>query len=256
MRKYIISTLLLFFCGVLVASEEYEAMGDNFYQNRNQLKNGKPNVEIIDNAIYYYEKALKEKKLSDVFIFKYAKAVDFKYHYLVKDEGKKEKKYESLVTLLNENYAKYTNSKYMNYAMFLIFGRYSELIGYATAGRKGLSKIIKKSAEKLYNIDKKFEHYSACIALGRMHYKAPYIPFILTWPDIKKSKKYLEEAVKAEPNNLVARYFLADTLYEIGDKERAKKYYDSVIKAKPSKERYLEDLSIIEECKKETSDKW
>jgi len=83
-----------------------------------------------------------------------------------------------------------------------------------------------------------------------MHYKAPYIPLILTWPDLNKSKDYLEETLQNVPDHLRAKYYLADTLYKLGEKDKAKQYYKEVLTAPLSNENYYEDLSLQKECRR------
>ncbi|MCX7871599.1 MAG: hypothetical protein N2485_08580, partial [bacterium] len=88
---------------------------------------------------------------------------------------------------------------------------------------------IKDYAEKLLKLDESFENHSAYIILGRLHYKAPNIIFLLTWPDKKKSKEYLEKYLEKEPGSLTGMYFLADTLWELGEKEKANELYKSIL---------------------------
>jgi cytochrome c-type biogenesis protein CcmH/NrfG len=81
--------------------------------------------------------------------------------------------------------------------------------------------------------------------LGRLHYKSPNIILILTWPDKNKAKAYIEEVLAARPDNLEAKMFLADIIWDIGDREAAKKLYREVVNSKPKQTEYYYDSNAI-----------
>lgn len=245
--KYIV--FFLYFSISILYSTDFEKIADEFYIKRNRLRNGKPDISIIENAIENYRKALENNETNDILLYKYVKAIDFKYNYLIENkESEKRKTYKKLITLLEKNYKNNKDSPYLNYSLALTWGRYGELIGIIKAARKGIAGKVKKYAEQLYRIDKKFENYFASLVLGRLHFKTPKIPFILNWPDLDKSQKYLEEVVKNDPRSLWAKYFLADTLYELGKIEKAKFYYNQVKNAVPRRNYFLEDIKAQRKC--------
>lgn len=243
---------ILFPVLLLAQNTDYENRGDEFFYKRNQLKNGKYDVFIIDQALKNYNEALKKNPYNDELLYKYTKAIDFKYTMLPLkwDAEEKEKIFEDLIEKLERCYKKKPNSKYINCALARMWGRYGELIGVLSVAKKGIAGTIKEHALKLYKKDKSFEHHSACLVLGRMHYKVPVIPLFLTWPDMDDSKKYLEEAYKNEPDLLIVQFFLADTLYELDEINQAKKLFKSVMKAKIDPEFYFEQLKTKNDCKK------
>lgn len=245
--------IILFICNfvlpVLIYSTNSIYMGDKFYNEKNKLINGKPDISVINKAINYYKQALKEEPDKEIVLYKLTKAINFKFNYLPTEisESEKEKEYEWLLNKIKRVYNK--KSKYLNYSLALLWGRYGELIGIMTAAKKGIAGKIKEAAERLYKIDKKFEEHFASLILGRLHYKTPKIPFILTWPDLDKSKKYLYEVIKFHPDNYWAKFYLADTLYELDEVEKAKQYYKQILDMKIPPQKYFEYLSLKKECK-------
>ena len=107
MNRIILIILFLFAQVACSDTENFEEIGDKFYNMRNVLKNDKPNVTIIEDAIQNYKKALEKNASNDVLIYKYARAIEFKYGYIIKGEHKEKKKvYQDLIELLEKNYKK------------------------------------------------------------------------------------------------------------------------------------------------------
>lgn len=242
------SLIILFLIPLKIFASNFESEGDEFFSKRNILKNGKVDITMIENSIMCYSNAL-QNYTNDVLLYKYVKAIDFKLHYLVNDSNIREKAYKSLIYILEKNYEKYKNSKYMNFALSLVWGRYGEELGGVKAAKNGIVSKVKFYTEKLYSIDKSFEDYAACLILGRMNYKAPKIPFLLNWPSLEKSEKYLKEALE-NTDSIAAKFYLAETLYKLEKYTEAKKLFNEVLKTIPKTENYLEDLEIINECQK------
>lgn len=252
MRCFYSFIIIFFFSLSLYAIKNLEKEGDEFYNNRNISKNPVKSKEIISESIKYYKEALKNNPGNDILLYKLTKAINFKYNYLPLKFSKIEKikTYKSLLSKLNKAYKNNKNSKYLNYSLALIWGRYGELIGVLKAAKTGIAGKIKKYGERLYKLDKKFEDGIAGVILGRLHYKTPSIPFILSWPDMNKSEKYLRESAKLFPNNYWAKFYLADTLYNNEKIEEAKKYYKEILNISPDKNNYFEILAVKNSCKK------
>jgi len=254
MKKAIISfALFLFFISLIFSTTIIEQADELFNSRNTPLENGKPNIENINKAIELYKQALnnKENTDKDVIIYKLTKAIDFKYFILENNYPKNEKKkiYSNLIKIIKNELKTRPDSKYLNYSISLAYGRYATLIGVFTAARKGMAGKIKKHTLKLYELDKHFEHCFAPMMMGRIHFKTPKIPLILNWPSNNKSKKYLEEALKNCNDYYYIHFFLADTLYKLGYKDRAIKYYKKVLDFKVREDNRFEDLSLKKECK-------
>jgi len=251
-KAFAILSIFIFF-NIFMFSNSTLQQADELFNLRNiPIEGNKPDVNKIDKAINLYKMALnKAVEDRDIIIYKLTKAIDFKYFILINNYNKSEikKVYSELInTLLKELKVK-PNSKYLNYSISLAYGRYATLIGVLTAARKGMAGKIKKYTLRLYNIDKNFENCFAPMMMGRIHFKTPKIPLFLNWPSNKKSKKYLEEALKNCKNYYYIHFFLADTLYKLGFKKRALKYYKMVLDFKIRDDLRFEDISLKNECK-------
>ena len=98
-------------------------------------------------------------------------------------------------------------------------------------------------------MDPTYEHGGGYFILGVVHYKSPYIPFILSWPDNDDAVKWLEKSVatgKAKPVQVV---YLAQALYKAGEKERAISLLDKITKMTPSKDDPLGDWEQVKKAR-------
>lgn len=105
-------------------------------------------------------------------------------------------------------------------------GLYAEGVGILTALSQGLEGKFKSRIQAALRIDKNFEQGGPQVVWGRFFYKLP-------WPkrDLDLSAKVLTEAVREHPKNLRAKYYLAETLLENGNKAGARRLIDEVMAA-------------------------
>ena len=78
--------------------------------------------------------------------------------------------------------------------------------------------------------------------LGAVHFKSPYIPFLLSWPSDEEALKYLSlayETGEATPNQTV---YLARALYKNGQMQKAISMLSSLLEEEISKSNKLEDI--------------
>ncbi len=71
----------------------------------------------------------------------------------------------------------------------------------------------------------------AAFFLGRLYYKLPGFP--ISRGSLEKSKKYLEMAIRHNPDLLAAYISLADTEYALGNKKKALQILEEAVELKP-----------------------
>lgn len=251
MKKFLF--LFLLFINFIFATDNIEFLkqGDFYYNKRNDMTHTAKALTNINKAIDFYEKALKQKE-DEMVYYKLTKAIDFKYNFLVYGDEYRQGKWETLKLLIEriDKFCKNNNcndSKYIVYSRAILIGRFGELLNIIEAASDGTAGKIRDYAEKLLALDKTFENHAAYIILGRLHYKAPNIVFLLTWPDKNKSREYLEKYLEKETESLTGMYFLADTLWNLGEQQKAKELYNKVLQTKPRKYFYYEDIKAQKE---------
>lgn len=137
------------------------------------------------------------------------------YHWIADDEPNSDKH----KTLAKEGWDIGDRAKQINptgvegkYWTSVDIGAYSEAVGVITALAQGLESkfrdpILEVIATDPNSQNPNLEYVGPEMAMGRYYYKLP-------WPkhSDSKSKEWLNRAIKARPDNLLAHYFLADTL--------------------------------------------
>ena len=245
---------LLLASGVFAAAAAPKAdpvkAGDACFNLRNSITDTAADLINMDKAIAYYKEAFDADKTDGKLLLKYAKALDFKYRYLTGTAEEKKAKYEDLSREFEQYGASMGKTKEYNFVMALMYARRGDLTpNVLEAAKEGVADKIKNYAEAVYNIDRAFEDYASCLILGRLHYKSPNIVFVLTWPDKNKSKDYLEEIYRALPGDTEAKYFLADTYWELGKRDEATKLYKEAAASKPRADHWYYDNLAIEHVK-------
>ena len=81
--------------------------------------------------------------------------------------------------------------------------------------------------------------------LGVVHYKSPYIPFILSWPDNDKAISYLSKSISIGEQIPNQKVYLAQALYKDGRKIEAVNLLKEVANMEPSEDDVVRDWEQI-----------
>ncbi len=174
----------------------YESNGDYYFSIRES------DSTAIENAILNYTLAANE----DInIIYKLADAIDYKI-VSVNSELNIKPFIDSLEGL-------YENDMPLSlaYTLMLLWGRYGESCGITAAIRYNIPNKIRNHALYIYENEKNYHDYAALLALGRLHYMTPNIPFLLTWPSLDKSLYFLEMFMDSAADTTPAIEYISDT---------------------------------------------
>ena len=202
--------------------------------------------EPITNAISHFQYALKNSATETDAELYLLKSYYFRGKYVHKNKEKQKADF-SKGKELGENYIKkYPDSAPFRYWYLVNLGSWSEVYGIITAARKGVADLMKEHSEIIISLDPEYENGGGYFMLGAVHFKSPYIPFFLSWPDNSDAIKYLTKALnigEATPNQKV---YLAQALYKDGQKNRAIDMLKEVANMQPSTEETVRDWEQIE----------
>ena len=88
-------------------------------------------------------------------------------------------------------------------------------------------KIVNESYSDLINyldLNPIYKDGAGYFMLGAVHYKSPYIPFLLSWPDNNEAIKYLQLAHDTGKATLNQKNYLAQAIHKDGQIVKAKKH--------------------------------
>ena len=202
--------------------------------------------EPITNAISHFQYALKNTATETDAALYLLKSYYFRGKYVHKDKEKQKLDFSKGKELGEKYIKKYPDSAPFQFWYLVNLGSWSEVYGIITAAREGVADLMKEHSEIIISLDPEYENGGGYFMLGAVHFKSPYIPFFLSWPDNNKAITYLTKALTigdAVPNQKV---YLAQALYKDGQKNRAIDMLKEVANMQPLKEEIVRDWEQIE----------
>jgi tetratricopeptide (TPR) repeat protein len=132
------------------------------------------------------------------------------------------------------------------------WGEWALLAGKVSAARTGAATKIRDYATTVIALDPDFEDGGGYRILGRLHHKAPRIPYLTGWVSRSEAVRNLRLAVRTAPRNFVNRQFLAEALADgdAAEKLEAVQIERDLASDEPSPGHLVEDLAIQDEARR------
>ena len=238
------------FCFMVVhgiCSQNELEKGITYYNQRLEGSvKGSAKPEPITNAINNFQYALKNAATETDAALYLLKSYYFRGKYVHKDKEKQKFDFSKGKELGEKYVKKYPDSAPFQFWYLVNLGSWSEVYGIITAAREGVADLMKEHSEIIISLDPEYENGGGYFMLGAVHFKSPYIPFLLSWPDNDDAIKYLTKAInigEATPNQKI---YLAQAMYKDGQKSYAINMLKEVANMKPSVEETVRDWEQIE----------
>ena len=217
--------------------------GQNFYNQRAEKSIGlKADPSFIVRAIDEFLIAMKspEKELdAGVFLLK---CYYFKGKFVSQNNDEKKDIY-SMGKVLGEKLINLYPESVSAYYWYLInLGSWAEIYGTMSAAREGVAGIMRNVSKKIIKLDPNYSDGGGYFMLGAVHFKAPYIPFVLSWPSNDKALEYLYLAYNTGDSTPSQTVYLSRALYKNGQKKKAISLLSSLLNENISKAYKLEDM--------------
>ena len=248
----LIRFLLIVFClSMMIASAKAGINeGIEFYQKRQEGSNGTlASIENINKAIEQFSSALLTPKSEKNAALYLLKSYYYKAEFAIQEKDEKKKVFNEGKALGEKYIEKYPESPEFRYWYLVNLGSWAQVYGILTAAREGVSDLMRTHSEKIIELDPKFRNGGGYFMLGAVHYKSPYIPFLLSWPDNDEAIKFLQLAVNTGKAEMNQKNYLAQAVSKDGQHEKAKILLTEVINTEPDPANLVEDLDDIEEAK-------
>ncbi len=246
--------LVILLLSTTLFANEFIKKADSLRTHR--ADNFNPETLIADStnvnpAIDLLKKAVEttEGKEQEEAVWKLLRTYYFKGYYCTDNSDMKQLIYDQGKELGEKFLEKYPESPGINVWTAILWGVWGEEHGIVAAATSGVAGKMRDYCEKAIEVDPEWSNGAAYRILGRLHFKAPNIPFVLGWPDNDDSIENLEKARKIDPENLFIKQYLAETLYDEGEKEKAFKLMDEVLSAKEVNQGIVEDAWIKHKSK-------
>jgi len=239
--------LLCFMVAYGICSQNELEKGITLYNQRLEgsvKSSAKP--EPITNAISHFQYALKNSATETDAELYLLKSYYFRGKYVHENKEKQKADFSEGKNLGERYIKKYPDSAPFRYWYLVNLGSWSEVYGIITAARKGVADLMKEHSEIIISLDPEYENGGGYFMLGAVHFKSPYIPFFLSWPDNSDAIKYLTKALNIGEATSNQKVYLAQALYKDGQKNRAIDILKEVANMQPSTEETVRDWEQIE----------
>jgi tetratricopeptide (TPR) repeat protein len=246
-RSLIYSFIIL---SSFIFSQSNLGMGKLFYDNREQGRDELlASTKSIDEAIRIFELEVFENPESKEAVEYLLKSYYYRAEYATSNIDEKKQFFDKGKELGLDYVNKQPQSIEFRYWYLANLGGWAKVYGILTAAREGVADQMKEHAEKIIAMDSNYKNGGGYYLLGAVHYKSPYIPFLLSWPDNDDAIKFLTLAVETGNAELTQLNYLAQALHKDGQVIKAKKLLNRVINTDPNFENLIEDLNYIQEAK-------
>jgi tetratricopeptide (TPR) repeat protein len=133
------------------------------------------------------------------------------------------------------------------------WGEWALASGKIQAAKAGAAARIRDYASIVVALSPEFEEGGGYRILGRLHDRAPRIPFLTSWVSREKAMANLRRAMSVNSRNFVNRHFLAEALAEGGAAERAEAIgiEEKLLADPPSPDHLVEELAVQQEARKD-----
>jgi len=248
----LIRFLLIIFCLSMMIASANAGMneGIEYYEKRQEGSKGTlASNENIDKAIEQFSAALLSPNSEKDAALYLLKSYYYKAEFAVQNRNEKKKIFNEGKALGEKYIEKYPTSAEFRYWYLVNLGSWAQVYGILTAAREGVSDLMKTHSEKIIELDPEYQNGGGYFMLGAVHFKSPYIPFLLSWPDNDDAIKYLQLSVDTGNAEMNQKNYLAQALSKDGRDKKARALLEEVLNTEPSTATLVEDLDDIEEAR-------
>ena len=252
--KKVFTYIYLFF-SLVIAEDGLFEKGIALYDARSEGAVGY-NVKPlqIEKAIKHFKKASVESELNaGVYLMR---SYYFQGKFIAKTDEEKKKVFSKGKKLGERLINLYPKSAPARYWFLVNLGSWAEVYGTMAAAKEGVAGLMRGHAKKIIELDPNYSNGGGYFMLGAVHFKSPYIPFILSWPDNNLAIKNLEKAYGIGNSTPSQTVYLARAFYKNGQTDKAKSYLRDLLKKPFSLNEKVEDFdqheiakSLLEEWK-------
>ena len=248
----LIRFLLIVFClSMMIASAKAGIKeGVEFYQKRQEGSKGTvASIANINTALEQFSAALLTPESEKEAALYLLKSYYYKAEFAIQEKDEKKKVFNEGKALGEKYIEKYPESFEFRYWYLVNLGSWAQVYGILTAAREGVSDLMRTHSEKIIELDPEYRNGGGYFMLGAVHFKSPYIPFILSWPDNDEAIKFLQLAVDTGKAEMNQKNYLARALNKDDQQDKARKLLTEVINTEPDSANLVEDLDDIEEAR-------
>lgn len=243
-------TLLLFISAAAFAQQSVLKSGIDAFNRRAEGATGlQATAGNIDQAITHLKKALlsiADEEKATVYLMR---SYYFKGTFVETEKDKRKAVYDLSKALGEKQIVKFPKSAAVHYWYLANMAKWGETSGIMKAAKEGLADLLFTLCNKVIELDPAYSYGAGYRMLGVIHYKTPYIPFLISWPDNDDAILNLEKSLEYKSDHLMGQLYLAQVYHNKGRKPEAIKMWEKVAAGTANPEYLLEEGKDIKEAK-------
>lgn len=241
--------IALFTLAMLFAQSDFE-QGVTWYNNRAEgHQANRAQAAAITKAIGFFEKAYANpdtKRDAGLYLLK---CHYYRGKFAHTDDDKKKEEFNAGTDLGRELMKAYPDDVAIRYWYLVNLGSWAEVYGILAAAKEGVADQMREHSEFIIAKDPAYNDGAGYFMLGAVHFKTPYIPFLLSWPDNDDALANMEKAVNTGLATPTQKVYLAQIVRKKGDEKKSIEILKEVIATPPRDEFIVEDLDEIQKAK-------
>lgn len=242
--------LLIVFSFFNISDDDLQA-GIAYFNARAENAKGLQASSInVDKAMQIFDFHIKQNKNLLVAGGYYMQCLNFKGRFVCVNNRDKKIVYTRAIEIGNDLVKKFPKDGKIRFELISAIGLLAEINGVVKSIESGVIAKMQYHTKVLIETDSLYNQGGGWKVAAALHYKTPYIPMVITWPDKKKAIVIMKNALRHFPANVGCNFYLAEALYEDGQKSLAKVYFQLSIKYPSRKEFILEDEYFKVKAKK------
>ena len=203
----------------------------------------------ISEAIGFFKQALEQSETENEAALYLLKSYYFKAKFSESDKKKKKELLKKGKDLGQKFLDWFPDSVEYRYWYLVNLGSWAEIYGILAAAKEGVADQMRSHSERIIKIDPEYKDGGGYFMLGAVHYKSPYIPFFLSWPDNDEAVKWLRKALETADATVNQKVYLAQALYKQKNRGEAIKILETVSQTEPSENDYASDWEWIKKAR-------
>ncbi|HIO46496.1 TPA: hypothetical protein EYN23_03970 [Candidatus Poribacteria bacterium] len=203
----------------------------------------------IDKAIASLTKALANATVEEKATVLLMRSYYFKGTFVETEKEARKAVYDLSKLLGEKQVVKFPKSASVHYWYLANMAKWGETSGILKAAKEGLADLLYTLCNKVIELDPAYSYGAGYRMLGIIHFKTPYIPFLISWPDNDDAIENLEKSLEYKSDHLMGQLYLAQVYHDKGRKDEAIKTWEKVAAGTANPEYLLEEGKDIKEAK-------
>ena len=251
MRNTILPLItLLLFSATALAQGSFEEGLRSYNQRTSGAYGLKAKPDHINKAIPNFQKAMESRQTELEAGIYLMRSYIFKARFTDESNSDKRKTFQLAKEVGDKLVPKYPLSKELRFEYLSALGQWGEVMGVFRAAKEGVVDKVKAQMEALIKLDPEFRNAVGERSLAVLNMRVPKIPFILSWPDKRKSLQMTSNIINRYPDDIGNNIYHAEALVENGREKEAVSYLQRALSMQPQDEYLLEDRHFHLEAKR------